>query len=64
MSQIQKIYLQHGDLGYLVEYSLSHKFATTLVNFPSLTITSIYDILIKLACIGSKQAQAKRKKFF
>lgn len=62
MNQVHKIYLQYGDLGHLVEHVLSHKFTTTLVDFPSLTISDVYEILVSLAGIGGKQAQSMRKK--
>ena len=62
MKQVHKIYLQYGDLGYLVEHVLSHKFTRALVDFPSLSISDVYELLTKLACIGGKQAQSTRKK--
>ena len=62
MKEVRKIYLQYGDLGYLVEHVLSHKFTRALVDFPSLSMSDVYEILTRLAGIGGKSAQSTKKK--
>jgi DNA ligase-1 len=62
MKEVHKIYLQYGDLGYLVEHVLSHKFTRALVDFPSLSMSDVYEILTRLAGIGGKSAQSTKKK--
>jgi len=47
--QIQKIYLQHGDVGALSEYAISKKNMISLVQQQPLTLFSIYDRLKRIA---------------
>ena len=62
LNNVNKIYLQHGDLGSLVEYALSQKFISPLVAYSPLTLPSIYDSLTKIADMSGQQSQAARKK--
>src|SRR6185503_5228230 len=62
LNNVNKIYLQHGDLGSLVEYALSQKFITPLVAYSALTLPNIYDSLTKIADMSGQQSQAARKK--
>ena len=48
-TQIQKIYLQHGDLGALSEYAVSKKNMISLVQQQPLTLFSIYDRFKRIA---------------
>jgi DNA ligase-1 len=59
--QIQKIYLQHGDVGALSEYALSKKNMISLVQHQHLTLLSIYDQLKRIAdTIGSGSGRDKK----
>ena len=62
LNNVNKIYLEHGDLGSLVEYALSQKFISPLVAYSPLTLPSIYDSLTKIADMSGQQSQAARKK--
>jgi hypothetical protein len=46
--EINQIYLKHGDLGSLVEYALAHKSVTPLLEYAPLTLTEVYNSLLKL----------------
>jgi len=59
---INRIYLQHGDLGSLAEYALSHKSVTSLIEYPPLTLTEVYNSLTKVAMMAGKSSQAYRQK--
>ena len=48
-NQIQKIYLQHGDMGALSEYAVSKKNMASLFQEQPLTLLSIYDRLKDIA---------------
>jgi len=59
--QIQKIYLQHGDVGALSEYAVSKKNMISLVQHQHLTLLSIYDQLKRIAdTIGSGSGRDKK----
>ena len=59
--QIQKIYLQHGDMGALAEYALSNRNMFPLFQKQPLTILSTYDRLKEIAdTIGSGSAKDKK----
>ena len=60
--EINQIYLKHGDLGSLVEYALAHKSVTPLLEYAPLTLTEVYNSLLKLGMITGKSSQANRKK--
>jgi DNA ligase-1 len=60
--EINRIYLQHGDLGSLAEYALSHKSVTSLIEYTPLTLTEVYASLTKVAMMAGKSSQAYRKK--
>jgi DNA ligase 1 len=60
--EINRIYLQHGDLGSLAEYALSHKSVTSLIEYTPLTLTEVYASLTKVAKMAGKSSQAYRKK--
>ena len=62
LDNVNKIFLQHGDLGSLVEYALSQKFITPLVAYSPLNLPSVYDSLTKIADKRGQQSQATRKK--
>ena len=62
LDNVNKIYLQHGDLGSLVEYALSQKFIIPLVAYSPLDLPSVYDSLTKIADKRGQQSQATRKK--
>jgi DNA ligase 1 len=60
-NQIQKIYLQHGDMGALSEYAVSKKNMVSLFQQQPLTLSSIYDRLKKIAdTIGSGSSKDKK----
>jgi DNA ligase-1 len=61
-NQIQKIYLQHGDMGALSEYAVSKKNMISLFQQQPLTLLSIYDRLKEIAdTIGSGSGKDKKK---
>jgi DNA ligase-1 len=60
-SQIQKIYLQHGDMGALSEYAVSKKNMISLFQQQPLTLSSVYDRLKEIAdTIGSGSSKDKK----
>ena len=60
-NQIQKIYLQHGDMGALSEYAVSKKNMVSLFQRQPLTLSSIYDRLKEIAdAIGSGSSKDKK----
>jgi DNA ligase 1 len=60
-NQIQKIYLQHGDMGALSEYAVSKKNMVSLFQQQPLTLSSIYGLLKKIAdTIGSGSSKDKK----
>jgi DNA ligase 1 len=60
-NQIQKIYLQHGDMGALSEYAVSKKNMVSLFQQQPLTLSSIYDRLKKIVdTIGSGSSKDKK----
>jgi DNA ligase 1 len=60
-NQIQKIYLQHGDMGSLSEYAVSKKNMVSLFQQQSLTLLSTYDRLKEIAdTIGSGSSKDKK----
>jgi DNA ligase-1 len=60
-NQIQKIYLQHGDMGALSEYAVSKKNMVSLFQQQPLTLSSIYGRLKKIAdTIGSGSSKDKK----
>jgi DNA ligase-1 len=59
--QIQRIYLQHGDMGALSEYAVSKKNMVSLFQQQALTLLSIYDRLKEIAdTIGSGSGKDKK----
>jgi DNA ligase-1 len=60
--EVNRIYLEHGDLGSLVEYSLSQKLTQPLVDHSPLTLASVYQTLTKIAQISGERSQSMRKK--
>jgi DNA ligase-1 len=60
--EVNRIYLAHGDLGSLVEYSLSQKLTQPLVDHSPLTLASVYQTLTKIAQISGERSQSMRKK--
>jgi DNA ligase-1 len=60
--EVNRIYLEHGDLGSLVEYSLSQKLTQPLVDHSPLTLASVYQTLTKIAQISGERSQSIRKK--
>jgi DNA ligase 1 len=59
--QIQKIYLEHGDMGALSEYAVSKKNVVSLFQQQALTLSSIYDRLKGIAdAIGSGSGKDKK----
>jgi DNA ligase-1 len=60
--EVNRIYLKHGDLGSLVEYSLSAKLTNTLVAYSPLTLPVVYHTLGKMAKISGDRSQYMRKK--
>ena len=60
-NQIQKIYLQHGDIGALSEYAVSKKNVVSLFQQQPLTLSSIYERLKEIAdTIGSGSSKDKK----
>jgi DNA ligase-1 len=60
-NQIQKIYLQHGDMGALSEYAVSKKNMVSLFQQQPLTLSSLYDRLKKIVdTIGSGSSKDKK----
>jgi DNA ligase-1 len=60
-NQIQKIYLEHGDMGALSEYAVSKKNVVSLFQQQPLTLSSIYGRLKDIAdTIGSGSGKDKR----
>lgn len=62
MREVNRIYLEHGDLGYLAEYSLSQKFTSPLIDHSPLTLASVYDSLTKIAGVSGQHSQTTKKK--
>jgi DNA ligase-1 len=60
-NQIQKIYLEHGDMGALSEYAVSKKIVVSLFQQQPLTLSSIYGRLKEIAdTIGSGSGKDKK----
>ncbi len=60
-NQIQKIYLEHGDMGALSEYAVSKKNVVSLFQRERLTLSSIYGRLKEIAdTIGSGSGKEKK----
>jgi DNA ligase-1 len=60
-NQIQKIYLQHGDMGALSEYAVSKKNVVSLFQQQPLTLSSIYIRFKQIAdTIGSGSSKDKK----
>ncbi len=60
-NQIQKIYLQHGDIGALCEYAVSKKKVVSLFQKQPLTLLYIYEHLKQIAdTIGSGSSKDKK----
>jgi DNA ligase-1 len=60
-NQIQKIYLQHGDIGALSEYAVSKKKVVSLFQKQPLTLLYIYEHLKQIAdTIGSGSSKDKK----
>ncbi len=60
-NQIQKVYLQYGDMGALSEYAVSKKHMVSLFQQQPLTLSSIYGRLKKIAdTIGSGSNKDKK----
>jgi DNA ligase 1 len=60
-NQIQKIYLQHGDIGALSEYAVSKKNVVSLFQQEPLTLSSIYERLKQIAdTIGSGSSKDRK----
>ena len=60
-NQIQNVYLQHGDMGALSEYTVSKKNMLSLFQQQPLTLSSIYGRLKKIAdTIGSGSGKDKK----
>ncbi|HEY7108214.1 MAG TPA: ATP-dependent DNA ligase [Nitrososphaeraceae archaeon] len=60
--EVNRIYLKHGDLGSLVEYSLAAKLTSPLVEYLPLTLAAVYHTLTKMAEISGDRSQYMRKK--
>jgi DNA ligase 1 len=61
-NEIQKVYLQYGDMGALSEYAVSKKNMVSLFQQQPLTLLSIYDRLKEIAdTIGSGSSKDKKK---
>jgi DNA ligase 1 len=60
--EVNRIYLKHGDLGSLVEYSLSQKVAKPLLDYSPLTLAGVYHTLTKIAQISGVRSQSTRRK--
>ncbi len=59
--QIQKVYLQHGDMGALSEYAVSKKNMLSLFQQQPLTLSSVYGRLKEIAdTIGSGSSKDKK----
>jgi DNA ligase 1 len=60
-NQIQKIYLEYGDIGALSEYAVSKKAMVSLFQQQPLTLSSVYGRLKKIAdTIGSGSSKDKK----
>jgi DNA ligase-1 len=60
-NQIQKIYLEHGDMGALSEYAVSKKNVVSLFEQQPLTLLSVYGRLREIAdTIGSGSSKDKK----
>ena len=60
-NEIQKVYLQYGDMGALSEYAVSKKNIVSLFRQQPLTLLSIYDQLKEIAdTIGSGSSKDKK----
>ena len=60
-NQIQKIYLQHGDIGAISEYAVSKKNVVSLFQQQPLRLSSIYERLKEIAdTIGSGSSKDKK----
>ncbi len=60
-SQIQRIYLQHGDIGALSEYAVPKKNVVSLFQQQPLTLSSIYERLKQIAdTIGSGSSKDRK----
>ena len=60
-NQIQKIYLEHGDMGALSEYAVSKKNVVSLFQQQPLTLLSVYGRLREIAdTIGSGSSKDKK----
>jgi DNA ligase 1 len=60
--EVNRIYLKHGDLGSLVEYSLSQKLTKPLIDYSPLTLAGVYHTLTKIAQISGERSHSMRKK--
>jgi DNA ligase 1 len=61
-NEIQKVYLQYGDMGALSQYAVSKKNMVSLFQQQPLTLLSIYDRLKEIAdTIGSGSSKDKKK---
>jgi DNA ligase 1 len=59
--QIQRSYLQYGDMGALAEYAVSKKHTVSLIQQQPLTLPIIYDRFKKIAdTIGSESSKVKK----
>ena len=60
-NQVQKVYLQHGDMGALSEYAVSKKNMLSLFQQQRLTLSSVYGRLKEIAdTIGSGSSKNKK----
>ncbi len=59
-NEIQKIYLQHGDMGALSEYAVAKKHMISLFQQQPLTLLSIYERLEIADTIGSGSGKDKK----
>jgi DNA ligase 1 len=60
-NEIQKVYIQYGDMGALSEYAVSKKNIVSLFRQQPLTLLSIYDRLKEIAdTIGSGSSKDKK----
>jgi DNA ligase 1 len=60
--EVNRIYLKHGDLGSLVEYSLSQKVTKPLLDYTPLTLAGVYHTLTNIAQISGVRSQSTRRK--
>lgn len=60
--EVNRVFLQHGDLGYLVEYSLSQKSARPLIEYSPLTLECVYQTLMSIAKISGHRSQEAKKR--